>query len=129
MKFFLAIFLVISIINRISAFENCGPSYQDPKLKLVHDYILKYYPFDQISVLAQEYLPEALVIDSFVRNFSNSLAADPKFNHALEYICEKTHFDIFGWLKVLWSKFRKEYFQFITIKYLINFASQMLIRQ
>jgi hypothetical protein len=112
MKFFLVICLAISIIDQLSAFENCGIGHEDPKLTHALDEFLEYFPFDQLSQIAQDYLPEYLRFYSFAENFTNSLPANPKINRALKYICEKTHFDFLGWWKGFWSNIRKEYFFF-----------------
>jgi hypothetical protein len=129
MRYFLVIFLFFNAIVWISAFENCGYEYQDKKLLNAHKYIMEKFPFEAINRIAQEYLPEALQVGRYVERFTNSLPANPKINRALEYICEKTHFDLLGWWRIFWAKFGKEFIFFIFEVSQKVLLPQLLTRQ
>jgi hypothetical protein len=72
-----------------------------------NDEFLEYVDFDKISAIAQKYLPEHLRFYGIMVKFTISLKANPKMNLALRYICEKTHFDLFGWWTGFFSNFRE----------------------
>jgi hypothetical protein len=120
MKFLLLIFVIVSVFNLTSAFENCGVEYQDPKLTHALEEFLEYVDFEKLSAIAQKYLPEHLRFYGFLVNFTISLKANPKMNHALGYICEKTHFDLFGWWTGFWANFRTSYSIFKSAQFKLN---------
>ncbi len=128
MKFFLLTFLVINVINRISAFNKCEAGPEDPKLIEALNDFFAYFPFDQLRDLNQDFQPECMEIYNYMKNFTSTLEAAWEVRFGFEVICLTTYFDLPSWWSEFWRNLGMEYPNLLIMIH-SNFLVQKLMSQ